>query len=307
MWGQYTLFFAAPNTGKTLLTYWMLIEAFKTGRINPNHIFYLNADDHQAGLIQKLELAEKWRFHLIVPEYKGFSVKKLLSIIRELQENDLAAESVIILDTVKKFTTPMDKIQVSAFNDIIRPFIAKGGTVIGLAHTNKNRNQDGKPIYGGTSDLVDDADCAYTIDVVATDDQTKICTVEFERIKGRGGVVNKAAYRYSFADRLSYHERLATVEEMDAENLQAVKHSDQVKSDQPIIDAIKNSILGGITLKMDIIRVVAASTKVSQGQVRKVLELYTGDFVGLSCWNFTKGARGAMNYHLLDQPVPAAE
>jgi hypothetical protein len=247
-------------------------------------------------MIQKLELAESWGFHMIVPGYKDFSVKQLPHIITELREKDLAGESVIILDTVKKFTTPMDKVKVSAFNEVIRPYIAQGGTVIGLAHTNKNRDLAGKSVYGGTSDLVDDADCAYIVDVTATDDQAKMRTVEFVRIKGRGGVVNKAAYRYSFADHLSYTGLLATVEEVDPETLQAVKNADQVKSDQPIIEAIKSCILGGITLKMDIIRDVAASTGVSQSQVKKALELYTGNN---SHWNFTKGARGAMNYSLL--------
>ncbi|MDD5176314.1 MAG: hypothetical protein PHQ05_07845 [Sterolibacterium sp.] len=34
--------------------------------------------------------------------------------------------------------------------------------MIALAHTNKNLGCDGKLIYGGVSDIVNDVDCAYT-------------------------------------------------------------------------------------------------------------------------------------------------
>ena len=32
-----------------------------------------------------------------------------------------------------------------------------------LAHTNKNRDSAGKVVFGGTSDIVDDVDCAFTL------------------------------------------------------------------------------------------------------------------------------------------------
>lgn len=297
--GQYTLFFAAPNTGKTLLGIWMLLETIKARGVNPQHVFYLNADDHHQGLIQKLELAEEHDFHMIAPGYKGFSVKQLPEILRALIANGLAASSVIILDTVKKFSSPMDKVKMAAFNDEIRPFIALGGTVIGFAHVNKNRDLEGRRVYGGTSDVVDDVDCAYLLDVVDTNEETQMRTIEFECIKSRGGVVKKAAYCYSIADGLSYNDLLASVKEVDPDTLEVVRQAGQVKAQEPIIDGIKTCIRGGTTLKMSLIRSVANQLGVSQRQVKQILEDHTGTDPMHQHWNFTKGDRGAMNYSLL--------
>ena len=43
--GQATAIYAKPNTGKTLLVLWMLIESIKLRRINGKDVFYINADD----------------------------------------------------------------------------------------------------------------------------------------------------------------------------------------------------------------------------------------------------------------------
>ena len=43
--GQATVLYAAPNTGKTLLVLWLLIQAIKEGRVDPSLVFYINCDD----------------------------------------------------------------------------------------------------------------------------------------------------------------------------------------------------------------------------------------------------------------------
>ena len=53
--GQMTLFYAAPNTGKTLLFIFMLIESIKAGRIKAEDIFYINADDNYKGIFNLME------------------------------------------------------------------------------------------------------------------------------------------------------------------------------------------------------------------------------------------------------------
>ena len=56
--GQFTVFYAKPNAGKTLLIIWMLIEAIKNGNIDAEDVYYVNADDHHKGITHKLSLAE---------------------------------------------------------------------------------------------------------------------------------------------------------------------------------------------------------------------------------------------------------
>jgi hypothetical protein len=80
-----------------------------------------------------------------------------------------ARGKIIILDTLKKFTSLMDKKSCANFGIKIREFISHGGTIIALAHTNKNRSDDGKLIFEGTGDITNDVDCYYTIDNNITD------------------------------------------------------------------------------------------------------------------------------------------
>jgi hypothetical protein len=79
-----------------------------------------------------------------------------------------------------------------------------------LAHVNKHRDADQKLQYSGTSDVVDDCDCAYMLDEIAvTTDGMK--TVKFENIKSRGDVASTATYRYDAADGTIYKARLESV------------------------------------------------------------------------------------------------
>lgn len=38
-------------------------------------------------------------------------------------------------------------------------FTSSGGTIIGYAHVNKAKNDDGNSIHAGTTDIIDDGDC----------------------------------------------------------------------------------------------------------------------------------------------------
>ncbi len=76
----------------------------------------------------------------------------------------------------------------------MRKFTAVGGSVVALAHTNKNRNTLGKVVQGGTSDIPQDADCTYTIDA---EDQGVERIVKFENTKARGPVPSVVKYAYT--------------------------------------------------------------------------------------------------------------
>jgi hypothetical protein len=299
MRGQYTLIFAAPGKGKTLLTLHLIEEGIAEGRLDPSHVFYVNADDSEHGMLEKLKLAEELGIGMLVPGFNKFSPKQLPGLLTELGQSGLASETIVILDTLKKATPTNDKAKISVFNEHVRGYITLGGTFIALHHVNKNRNEDGEVVFSGTSDLVDDIDAGQILDVVSTDKLTKTQTVIFKRIKGRGGVVHNAAYRFSIADGLSYKELLASVEEVDPDTLAAVRQGELDKAQEPIIEAIKACIRAGTTLKMSLIRLVANQLGASQRQVKQVLEDHTGTDPMRHHWTFTKGVRGALNYSLL--------
>ncbi len=299
--GQSTMIYAAPNTGKTLITLFLLIEGIKQGLIDPSKLYYLNMDDSGAGLLIKLRMAEEYRLHMLAEGYRDFRIAEFLSIIIEMVEMDQARGVIIVLDTLKKFVDLMDKSKGSSFGKVIRRFIIKGGTLIALAHTNKNPGSDGKPKFGGTSDIVDDCDCAYTLAPVSNENGTKV--VEFHNIKRRGDVAQIAAYSYCCKSGASYNEILLSVTPVDVDLLEPIKKAEQLRSDAEVITAVTSCINDGIHTKMKLADAVSGRAGISKKSALNFIEKYTGDDPVLHRWTFEVRGRGAKVFILLGPPV----
>ncbi len=270
IYGQATVFYAPPNAGKTLLTLKLLIEGIESGDINGENIFYVNADDNYKGLVNKLELAETHGFNMLAPGHNNFESKRFLEYLRWMVKGDSSKGKIIILDTLKKFTELMDKKAASDFMKIGREFISSGGTLILLAHTNKKRDGEGKVVFGGTSDIVDDVDCAYMQEAMKTGPFDTTRTVLFENIKSRGDVVRSVGYSYLMAAQ-SYSELIKSVKPIVEEEAAAAKLRDifnhQLEKDTPVIDAVIEAIEQGINLKLELVDYVHKAT----GSSRKVI------------------------------------
>src|SRR5690606_36375584 len=120
---------------------------------------------------------------------------------------------------LKKFVDLMDKRKSSSFGKLIRRFVLRGGTCIALAHTNKRRNADGEPIYAGTSDSQEDADCSYIVYETDIDPDSQTKTILFKNKKSRGNVRKQASFQYSVREGLSYDELLQTITEVSEADL----------------------------------------------------------------------------------------
>jgi hypothetical protein len=300
--GQATVIYAKPNTGKTLLVLWLLIQAIKSGAIKGEDVFYINADDNYKGLVQKLKLAETYGFQMLAPGHEGFESSALLEYTRRMVSENAASGKVIILDTLKKFTNLMDKNTASDFMRGGREFIANGGTLILLAHTNKNRNGEGKVIFGGTSDIVDDVDCAYTLDEVEAHGSKK--HVLFENIKSRGDVAREIAYSYTIKNGQTYSELLDSVEALDeaaAEQARKMKAvNGRLDKNKVAIDAITEAFKQGLTLKTELIEAAHKDSGLSKPRLKKALDDHTGDsFANGGRWKFAKGDKNSKFYSLL--------
>lgn len=217
---------------------------------------------------------------------------------------DAARGQFIILDTLKKFVSVMDKKSSADFASLIRRFVMKGGTVLCLAHTNKRPNADGKPIYGGTSDIVDDFDCSYILSAVKADDDPNGRTILFENHKRRGDVAQRAYYSYAVEDGLGYEELLASVKPADPTRFQA-QLVEAVPSDADLIEAVRGFLEHGVTTKMKLAEGVAKMTGTSQRAALKVIEKYTGDDPAKHLWTYDVRAHGAKVFTLLP-PVEAS-
>ncbi len=308
--GQATAIYASPNMGKTLLVLWMLIKAIKDNLIKAEDVYYINADDDSKGLQYKTELAEKYGFQMICPSYKGFESACLQDYMSQMVIDNTARGTVIVLDTLKKFTDLMDKKKGSAFMARTREYVANGGTVIMLAHCNKNRSLDGKAVFGGTSDVVDDCDCAYVLDEVSRTSTTK--QVEFENKKSRGVVANKLAFSYSVEEGKSYQYRLDSVALADSGAIEQAKKdrvvADGRAKDQEAIDAITKTIVSGVHSKVDLIADASKCSGISQNVITKVLNKYIGKSqLDGGLWLEQVGSKNAKSYHLLMPSVEAGD
>lgn len=305
--GQATAIYAKPNSGKTLLTLHLLIESVAAGNINGADVFYINADDTYKGLVQKLELAEKYGFWMLAPGHGNFDSDMLLRILQKMIEEGTATGKVLILDTLKKFTDIMDKRVSSNFGKVMREFVSHGGTLIMLAHTNKNRDTNGKVVFSGTSDIVDDADCAYTLDATDTGSDTK--TVLFENFKQRGDVAREVAYTYSTTEKQNYLDLLESVCELDEAKKQA--HQDHARIVQmlerntDIIEAITEALDSGVCLKTELIDQASKASGISKPKIGKALDAHTGkEWQSGHRWYVTKAEKNAKIYHRLDVWAP---
>ena len=302
--GQWTTIYAAPNTGKTLLSLWLLKEALEDIRIDGHYVFYVNADDNFKGIVEKTELAEKWGFHMLAPNHNGFNSIQITSLMSDLAETGHAKGVVIILDTLKKFTDLMQKQEATQFGIISRGFVSAGGTLICLAHTNKHKSADGKPIYGGTSDIKDDSDCVFIID--KTDDLLfgNEVIIEFTNDKSRGDVASSVNFSYIKKTGLSYAELVESIKRINSDEATELKFTaeknKQIAAEQRVIEAISNAINQAIDSKSAIIKFASSETGLSNSKVREILQERTGANYSLGHrWISEVGAHNKTKYTLL--------
>ena len=132
--------------------------------------------------------------------------------------------------------------------------------MIALAHTNKHVGADGKAIYSGTTDIVDDSDCCFVIDKISEDESKGITThtVEFSNIKARGDVSSKIGFTYEKVYGQQYIALLDSVKCLDKTNLEEVKQQSIIKAalneDEVIIKAVYKLIEESIVTKDKIIK-----------------------------------------------------
>jgi hypothetical protein len=303
--GQGTVIYAPPNTGKTLINLRLVIDSIVAGRIDPETLFYANLDDNLSGLVQKLEIAEKYGFHMIADGYQGFSGTSFLSILWKVINREQAHGSILVCDTAKQVANLMDKSLTAEFGGVIRKFVLQGGTAILLAHTNKVLGPDGWPVYGGVADLVQDTDASYLMRAI--DEPGAIeRKVEFRKIKTRGDNAQTGMFGYRIGRGLAYEDLLSSVRRIDDDEISQLSTDLVQRNDEQVIAAVREAITGGHKTRMGIERQVRGRTGVTRAKVLEVLDRCAVDGPG-QAWTVARVAHGAMEYHLLTRDPGACE
>ena len=298
--GQLTIWYGPTNAGKTLIFMALLTKAISEGRIPGGNCYYFNADDSGSGLLTKNDLMNDMGCHIIAPGYASFELSKFDELLTEMAENGQAKGRFVILDTAKKFVDPLNKKDAARFATICRKFSLKGGTMLVLAHTNKYPGANGKQQYAGAADLVQDFDAAYTIDVLSDGPDNKV--IEFTKNKARGNSAESAAYAFNNQPSLSYPERLASVREVDPEQLSSLQKVVAQADDAEVITAIKAAISAGSMSKMELAVHVAGRVSIGRNKVVNILQRYQGDNAAEHLWYFETGPNGRKTYRLHGSP-----
>ncbi len=303
--GQATMIYAESNSGKTLSTIANIREAIELRRIDPHSIIYINADDSSKGLAEKVEILEEIGVHMLAPNYKGFKASQFVDKLNQGIEDGSARGSVVIIDTLKKFTNLMDKGKSSEFAQVCRDYVMAGGTIVALGHTAKSPNPDGTPRYQGTTDILEDFDSVYVAQPMSGKAGSRERIIRFTRIKSRAESPEVVAYAYSTESGLSYADKVASVrlmypEELDGSSLEL----DQLNDDE-VIKAIRAYLQcgHGHVGKDKMIRALARDGDISRSTAERILDRYTGPDPARHYWDFDKGDRGKRTYYLLTPAV----
>jgi hypothetical protein len=303
--GQATVVYAPPNAGKTLITLYLVTEAVGAKRLAPANGYYINADDDSHGFATKMRLMDDIGVHTLSPGHKGFRADGLVTMLDTMANEDQARGIVIVLDTLKKFVDLMHKGRASTFAHACRKFVMAGGTVLALAHTNKNASSSGGLVYGGTADILQDFDAAYILTPREGENGDRVA--EFEAKKRRGGSIASVAYAYTGDGDISYEERLASVRLVDAAYLNNIRQVEADRADEQVIAAIRTCIGLGIAKKMELAKAAAKRAEVSERSVIRVIDAHTGDQPGKHHWRYEVKDRGAKVYQLLENKMGISE
>ncbi|MFL9782476.1 hypothetical protein BCV35_011780 [Vibrio cyclitrophicus] len=288
--GQSSTLFAPPNSGKTLLIINQLKQSYTAGLINDLSVFYINADDTQNGVIEKTEILESIGVHVLVPGYNGFESHSLLAILDGLSDDNTAKDVVIIVDTLKKFADTMDKKNMRRFGITVRDFVMKGGTFIGLGHTNKNRDGDNKLVYSGTSDLVEDVDCIYMMDIKYdnTDGngvQTKHIQLTNQKLRGNNAL--ELTFAYHKAENLKYVDMINSVRNIDTNTHEKArssqdeesKYNDYLDKYSDAISLIKSVLNGNKMDKTELRDFLLKNTSYGRDKCLEIIDRVSGRLI----------------------------
>jgi hypothetical protein len=303
--GHLTTIYAAPGTGKTLIMIYILLEAIRRGLIDPDRLYYLNADDNSLGLATKTALMEEAGAHMMAPGQRGFQTGDLTKLLVASAEGGFAPGMVVVLDTLKKFTDLMDKKRSAEFAQTCRLFVSAGGTIISIGHTTKNSNNDGTPRYQGTTDMLEDGDATYVAQLFNPKSGAANKVVRFAKLKNRADCPEAAAYTYAVERGLSYEGMVASVQPIDPDELDDyIPHKEVTVEEGPVVNVLAKLIQGGTFQgKMALARAAAEECGVSHRTAIGILERYSGNDAREQCfWTMRRGHRGVMTYELLPAP-----
>lgn len=279
--GEWTVVFAKPNNGKTLVVLSTMVQQIIAGGINGKDIFYFNLDDAMPAYLEKLKILAPY----CVAVFDNTPVERMTDLINKRRAKD----KIIVIDTLIRICDTNLRSEVLALSDICRRFCALGGTVITLAHANKHLAKDGTPVLEGVGLIENNANNVSYLqkidDLIKWVNKKKRTYVEPEVI-------------FQIGKNLPYPELFNSVHALSgqqAEQMLEERSQDQLIQNYPnIVQAIKDSILNGDDLRTKL----AFKVRDNTGEQLKTIYRVLDELVG-KLWLVTNGPNNSKNYTLI--------
>lgn len=279
--GHMIVICAQPNGGKTTI----FTECAKDLAADGFNVIYVNADAGSGDMKQYHEHAKNHGYSLIAPDLMiGKGPDNVVTALKEMSNSDIdLSNTVIFLDTLKKFVDVISKPQAKQLYKVFRSLTAKGVTIIVLAHTNKYSDADGKPIYEGTGDIRSDFDELIYLIPIKNPDGSLTVSTEIDKDRARG------LKNMTF---IINADRSISIKDGFVNTLEIRKLKVDLTKDQPLLEFIESVIKHG-SKTMTEIQTLGKSEDFSRREIKAVLEKYSspesGNQIFYAFKNKTKG------------------
>ncbi len=278
---------AEPNAGKTTILFHIACQLAQDGY----NVTYVNADIGAGDAKDYVLRAESSGVSLLLPDMKiRLSMENVVDDITALNNsgNDFNKQ-IFFFDTLKKMTDVINKRKVKELLNTLRGLSAKGATIVLLAHTNKYKDDEGKPIYEGTGDIRSDSDeLIYFIPVKNSDGSITVSTEVSKQRKQTKPITFKIT-----------PEREVTRIDDYIQTREIVSTKKNMQKDKDVITCIIRAIRAGQTKQCEIIE-SCKNELISVRRTQNVLHAYENGNSSIPLWEAKKGDKNAKIYSMSD-------
>ena len=280
--GEWTVVFAKPNHGKTLITLATVAQQISNGIINGDDVFYFNLDDARPSYLEKLKILKP--FNTIVLD------KHPTPIMTDLIKNQQAKDKIVIIDTLIRICDTNDRQKIISCSGLFESFTKLGGTVTTLAHANKHLNKKtGVPILEGVGLIENNAHCVSYLqkfdDIIKMVNIKRRTPVEKEVTFQIGKDLNYTDL-FNSVRTLTNDEATQLFQDREKEHL-AKKHDTIVKT-------IQETIINGTDHRTALAKEVHKNTGDYMKTIYTVLDELEGKF-----WKMAKGPNNSKVYSII--------
>ena len=261
--GHLVIVVAEPNGGKTTIFSHLASDMVRAGF----RVFYVNADISGSDAAEFIETASQGGWVPMLPDLRpGLSMQDVVDRLTTMNETGgNLSDVVFIFDTFKKMTDVIAKKQARELLKLLRSLTTKGMTVILLAHTNKYRDAEGKPIFEGTGDVRSNVDELIYLIPQKHPDGTMTVSTAPDKIRGDFTPITFNITRDRQVTRASEYDDTAT---------QRMREN-QYQADAPDIRVILDAIEAGTVKQTEIIEHCKAH-RVGKRTTLRLLRDYAG-------------------------------